>query len=522
MNAERDHQGPRGHDDVLAFLTAAATHGGPAASVGLRETHISVVVLAGALAWKLKRAVRFPYLDFSTPELRLAACRRELELNRRTAPQLYRAVRRITRERDGTLAFDGAGELVDAVVEMNRFDDATLFDALAERHALTRDMLTALAGRIADFHDAAAIARDLGGTDAIAAVLAINRDALAATGAFAPAGLEAYDAEVTRVFATSKPLLDARGRAGKLRHCHGDLHLRNICLIDGVPTLFDCIEFDDRLATIDVLYDLAFVLMDLWHRGEAAGANWLANRYLDHADETDGLPLLPLFMSLRAAVRAHVTATQAKSMHGTGSADALTAARDYLRLARELLAPAPARLVAIGGFSGTGKSTLAAAIAARIGVAPGARVIASDRLRKALFDVSAETKLPEAAYASQVSEQVYTQAAATAAGVVGAGTAAIVEAVFDRPQDRARIEQVARAAGVPFTGLWLQAPAETLLSRVASRFGDASDATPDIVRAQLGHDIGTLGWTRLDAGRQTDAVAARALEVLATTSEVSP
>lgn len=507
MTAEPRDQA-RDQDDVLAFLTAQA--GG--APVALRETHISVVVLAGPLVWKLKRAVKFSYLDFSTPQLRLAACAREIELNRRTAPGLYRAVRRITRERDGRLVFDGAGELVDAVVEMNRFDDATLFDTLARRHVLTHELLTALAREIADFHRVAAVGA--GGAAPIEAVLDLNRDALAASGAFDPAALSAYDGAVRAAFAAAAPRLEARARAGKVRHSHGDLHLRNICLVDGAPTLFDCIEFDDRLATIDVLYDLAFVLMDLWHRDEAVAANWLANRYLDHADEVDGLPLLPLFMSLRAAVRAHVLATQAGSAHG--GADALAAARDYLHLARDLLTPAPARLVAIGGFSGTGKSTLAASIAPRLGVAPGARVVASDRLRKARFGVAAETRLPPAAYAPEVSEQVYAEAAASAARIAAAGTAVVVEAVFDRPQDRARIARAAATAGVAFAGLWLDASAATLLSRVASRSGDASDATPEVVRAQLDRDPGALGggWSRLDAGQGPEAVAAQARQLL--------
>lgn len=503
--------GSTDQDDVLAFLAAAAGREG--AAVERRETHISVVVLAGRLAWKLKRAVKLSYLDFSTPALRLAACERELALNRRTAPGLYRAVRRITRRQDGSLAFDGDGELVDAVVEMNRFDDATLFDTLARRHALTHELLTALARAIAGFHRTAAVGE--GGAASISAVIDLNRDALAGSDAFDPAALAAYDGAVRRAFAIAAPGLEARGRAGRVRHCHGDLHLRNICLVDGVPTLFDCIEFDDRLATIDVLYDLAFVLMDLWHRGEAAAANWLFNRYLDDGDETDGLPLLPLFMSLRAAVRAHVVAAQARSTAEPAAADARAAARDYLRLARDLLAPAPARLVAIGGFSGTGKSTLAAAIAPHLGTAPGARVLATDRLRKALFGVAAETRLPPAAYAPEVSEQVYAAAATTAAHIVGAGTAVVAEAVFDRPQDRARIAQAAAKAGVVFTGLWLEAAAETLLGRVGSRVGDASDATPEVVHLQLSRDPGALGgWVRLDAGQGAEAVAAAARAAL--------
>lgn len=508
--AEQSGDHKRDQSDALAFLAAQSGD----APVGRRETHISVVVLAGRLAWKLKRAVKFSYLDFSTPALRLAACERELALNRRTAPQVYRAVRRITREPGGQLVFDGSGDLVDAVVEMNRFDDATLFDALAGRHALSRELLTALARQIAAFHRHAVPRVDVDGAATVGAVIDLNRDALAATGAFDATALAAYDAALRHAFAAAAPRLDARASAGKVRHCHGDLHLRNICLVDGAPVLFDCIEFDDRLATIDVLYDLAFVLMDLWHRDEQASANWLANRYLDDADEDDGLSLLPLFMSMRAAVRAHVTATQAQAASGSTRAEHLGAARTYLALARDLLGPGPARIVAIGGFSGTGKSTLAAALAPRLGRAPGARVVASDRLRKAIFGVLAETRLPQEAYAPAVSEKVYGQAMARAGAIARAGTCVVVEAVFDRPQDRARIMQVAADAGVPFTGLWLEASVEALVARVAARHGDTSDATPDVVRGQLSRDPGALNWARLDAGRATDEVVREALAIL--------
>lgn len=501
--AERSRDHEHDQNEVLAFLTAQAGR----AAIVRRETHISVILLAGELAWKLKRAVKFSYLDFSTPALRLAACERELALNRRTAPQIYRAVRRITREAGGELVFDGEGDLVDAVVEMNRFDDATLFDVLAARHALSRVLLTGLARQIAAFHRQAPSAVDVDGAATVGAVLALNGEALAGSGVFDPTALAAYDATVRQAFAVASPRLNARARAGKVRHCHGDLHLRNICLVDGAPVLFDCIEFDDRLATIDVLYDLAFVLMDLWHRDEQGSANWLANRYLDNADEDDGLPVLPLFMSMRAAVRAHVTATQAQLASGTERAAHENAARAYLALARTLLVPAPPRIVAIGGFSGTGKSTLAATLALQLGAAPGARVVASDRLRKALFGVDAEITLPQDAYAPAVSEQVYGQAMARAGSIARAGTSVVVEAVFDRPQDRARIEQVAADAGVAFTGLWLEAPVDALVARVAARHGDASDATQDVVRAQLARDLGPLSWAKLDAGRLTDEVA---------------
>jgi uncharacterized protein len=255
-------------------------------------THISKVFLSDHFAYKLKRAVRFPYLDFSTATARLAACERELALNRRTAPGLYRAVRRIVRTMDGTLAFDADGTLVDAVVEMRRFDQADLFDALALRTALTAPMIADLAHRIASFHAEAEISTRHGGVAGMAGVLDINDRSLRATGLASPREADDLAARFRAALSRHGSVLEARRLAGKVRRCHGDLILRNICLFQGVPTLFDCLEFDEELATIDVLYDLAFLIMDLLHRGLADQANLLFNRYLDEADERNGLSLV--------------------------------------------------------------------------------------------------------------------------------------------------------------------------------------------------------------------------------------
>src|SRR5829696_8173972 len=354
--------------------------------------------LRGDRVLKLKRAVCLPYLDFSTAERRLAACQAELRLNRRTAPNLYLGVRRITRETDGRLALDGAGCLVDAVVEMRRFAQEALFDNMARRGALTPALMTDLARRIASFHRDAVVSFDQGGAAGIAAVLKINDQALRATSLVSAEAAEAFAEAFRRSFERHSDLLEVRRKAGKVRRCHGDLILRNICLLDGAPTLFDCIEFDDALATIDVLYDVAFLLMDLWHQDQRDLANLAFNRYLDECEETDGVGLVPFFMAIRAAVRAHVTATQAADASSTAAAPLLAEAQAYFDLALSLLRGASPKLLAIGGLSGSGKSTVAALVAPHLGAAPGARILNSDRIRKRLHGVSAETRLPESAY----------------------------------------------------------------------------------------------------------------------------
>ncbi|MDP3410456.1 bifunctional aminoglycoside phosphotransferase/ATP-binding protein [Bosea sp. (in: a-proteobacteria)] len=497
-------------DEIIALLGAEA--GVAPAEATTIGTHISLVLLLGRRVYKLKRPVRLPYLDFSTPQLRLAACERELRLNRRTAPMLYRGVRRITRESDGRLALDGPGALVEAAVEMARFDADGLFEAMAGEGRLTPALMTALAGQIAAFHGAAEIDVSGAGARAMASVLDINARGLALTDLFATAEVAALNGACRAALARHGALLDARGRAGKIRHCHGDLHLRNICLIDGVPTLFDGLEFDEALATTDVLYDLAFVLMDLWHRGLDSLANTLFNRYLDATGDEAGLPLLPFFMAVRATVRAHVVALQAQEDKAAGAPSAASEAEagSYLGLALACLAPREARLVAVGGLSGSGKSTVAAAVAPAIGPVPGARILASDRLRKRRFGVAAETRLPSEAYRPEVSAAVYAELMAGAAAILRLGHGVVADAVFDRAPDREQIAAVGAAAGAAFQGLWLEAGIETLVSRVDARTGDASDATPDVVRAQALHRPEGVAWAQIAAEGGREAVCQEA------------
>ena len=336
--------------DVAEFLTRALQ--GPQQSVDIICTHISEVFLGNARVFKLKRAVRFPYLDFSTAERRLAMCQAEFDLNHRTAPSLYIGVRRITREPDGSLAFDGQGPLIDAVLEMHRFPQEALFDEMARNGRLGPDLIADLAHRIAVFHAGAKISEEQGGPAAMAALIEMNDRALRASRLTTDGEAQDLTGRFRRALERHGALIDARRSAGKVRRCHGDLTLRNICLFDGVPTPFDCIEFDESIATIDVLYDLAFVLMDLWHRGRGDLANLLFNRYLDEADETDGIRLMPFLMALRATIRAHVTAEQAKGRTDDQRREKMREAVAYLDLAKSLFAEPRVGLIAVGGLSG--------------------------------------------------------------------------------------------------------------------------------------------------------------------------
>lgn len=509
---------PDEHDqqEVIAFLSDPASHrgGGPVERI---DTHAAIIFLAGERAYKLKRAVRYPYLDYTSPAKRRAVCETELALNRRTAPGLYLAVRAIGRLADGRLAF-GRGTALDWVIVMRRFAQNELFDTKARAGELTPKLLRELADAIARFHADAEIVARRSGAAIVRRVIEGNRDSMAAAGGdvLAPTDCARVTAAQLEALAAATPLLDRRAAAGHVRHGHGDLHLANICLWRGRPTLFDCLEFDPGLATSDLLYDLAFLLMDLWQRGLEAEASIVFNRYCDRRAETEGIALLPLFLSMRAAVRAHVEAASAARQMEPSSREAhRQAARNFLDAALRLVRREPPSLIAIGGLSGTGKSTLAAALAPLIGAAPGARVLRTDVLRKRLAGIEPEARLPRASYTAEAHAAAYAELFSEAARTLAAGWPVVIDAVFDYPETRAAAGRLAADLAIPFHGLWLAAPPDKLRERVRARRNDASDAGPSVVDLQLGRDIGDLGgWIRIDAGGDARRTLRRVRNIL--------
>lgn len=490
--------------DALALQTGAA--------VDCISTHVSLVFLAGEKVFKLKKAIRFPYLDFSTPALREKACRAELALNSRAAPELYLGVLRITQEPTG-LAFEGPGPLVDCIVEMRRFEEQNLFDAMARAGRLEPRHIEALAVTLAAFHANAQRFREISGAAAFADLLDLNESSFSSCGLFAPQALQRLNKNFRAEWQALRELLDARALAGFVRLCHGDLYLRNICWFSERPTLFDCIEFDPKLAQIDVLYDVAFALMDLWLIGRRDLANLLFNRYVSSLARTlpampsrvrDGYAALPFFMALRAAIRAHIAAAQSHSSEATAKAaqtnDAkATEARAYFHLAESLLAPRANLIVAIGGLSGSGKSTLAGRLAGELGAPPGARVLNSDRIRKAMHKIPPNQPLPAHAYDAPVTAAVYLRMMTRAMDAWAQSHSVVLDAVFSTPAERQAIEQMAREQGAPFVGFWLDAPPAILRRRVRDRPRGVSDATVQVLEAQLARGAGEIGWIRLDS-----------------------
>ncbi|MEJ1157662.1 bifunctional aminoglycoside phosphotransferase/ATP-binding protein [Prosthecomicrobium sp. N25] len=522
---------PGGQDAVRRWLADPATHGleGP---VQVVETHANLVFLAGPTAWKLKKAVRFPFLDYSTLERREAACRREVERNAPAAPEIYRRAVPVTAPAGGGFALGGDGPAVEWLVEMARFDETRTLDRVLAEGPLPEPLVADLARSVAAAQ-ALAPPRDAGPwIDDLARYVEQNDAAFRAEpDLFPPAAVAGLAAAARAWHGRIADLLAERGRLGTVRLLHGDLHAGNVVLVDGRPVVFDGIEFDDAIATADLLYDAGFLVMDLDERGHRAEAALLLNRFLvetvrhearrggDVADllrrETEALAALPFFLMMRAAIRAKVTAARAAAVGGPDAAALRRSALGYFDAARRYLDPAEPVLVAVGGLSGTGKSTLARRLAPLLGRAPGALHLRTDVIRKLLQRAPEHEPLPPEAYAPERRAEVFDLIARLARTGLAAGRAVVVDAVAARPEERQAFARAAGAAQARFAGLWLEAPLDTRLGRVERRTADASDADGSVVRVQDGYDLGPLDWIRVGSGGSPGETFATARAALA-------
>lgn len=465
------------------------------------ETHISAVFVGAEDAFKLKKAVSLGFLDFAPLAARERFARRELELNQPLAPGIYREVLPVTRGLDGALALGGQGEAVDWVLRMAPLPPEDFLDAVAARGELDGTLLDAIADAVVALHGAAPVVEGVDAPAAMARVLEGNRTSCLEAGLPAQP-VESLTAAMRARLAGLAPPMAERAAAGCVRRCHGDLHLANLVLWQGRPTPFDALEFDEALATIDVGYDLAFLLMDLELRAGRAAANRVMNRVLGRTGDVGLLGPLPFWLALRAMVRAHVEARR--------GGDGLR----YLRAAEGFLAPVPPRLVAVGGLQGTGKTWLARALAPALGVAPGALHLRTDEIRKRRAGVAPEQRLPESAYAESESRAVHAEMFAAARQALGYGHSVVLDAVFLDATNRMGAE--AAAGEAPFAGLWLEAPMEVLRARIAGRRGDASDATVAVLERAAQADPGPVSWHRIDAKNDPIRTSAALLALNAT------
>lgn len=502
-----DTSAEAGQKEVIAFLQRHDTYGaGPVRHI---VTHAAHVFIAGDRAWKLKRAVTYGFLDFSTIEKRHWALKRELELNRRLAPEIYLDVMPVTKS-DGQLMLGCDGAPQDWVLVMRRFDQADILDRMLAENRLTPALINGLGDDIAAFHKSLPPIEGKGGatrmrkstTDVFAALepcvdTVLERHAVDAARESLKCGIEEVSA-----------ILDRRRDQGFVRYCHGDMHLANICLWKGRATPFDCIEFNDDIACCDLLHDLAFPVMDLVAHQDRPLANLLMNRYLEATRDYADLKVFPFFLAARAVIRAMATGLVVDK-HAPAD---IEIPRRYIKLITEFLNPRTPRLIALGGLSGSGKSVLARALAVRTASGAGAIILRSDGIRKRMAGKRPEEKLEPEAYSKDMNAAVYNRMMADALSVLKAGQSVIVDAAHLRAPERDALGDIAATVKAPFTGLWLDVPPDITRARIAARAGDASDAGLAVLERQMQYDLGPIRWRRLDAGGAPEATVKQALD----------
>ena len=465
-----------------------------------KETHISAVFIGQTTVWKLKKAVRLPYLDFTSVYARRHFLQRELTLNQPAAPQIYRDVVAVERRTDGSLALSADAQRsapLDWVLRMAPIPEEDFLDVIAARGALTPTIQDALGDCVARYH---AALQPVLAWDSFAALLRVTegnaRAAVAAS--LARDTVLQWLRQVREELQLRATWLAERVVAGFVRRCHGDLHLGNLCLWHGAPVPFDALEFDEELATIDVGYDLAFLLMDLDQRVDRRAANRVMNRVIARTGDAGLTRGLPPFLSMRAMVRAHVRAAAGQAKE----------AQSYVAAAREYLTQTSAFVLAVGGLQGTGKSTLARILAPEFGAAPGAVVLRSDEIRKRLHGIAPEERLPESAYSDQANAAVENALVEQACSVAAGGHTVIVDATFLDPGLRLRLAASMQRAMLRFVGVWLHAPLPVLETRITARSADASDATVAILRRAAARDPGAMDWLPVDASDCSAALTA--------------
>lgn len=478
---------------MIRALCDPARHAAGTARVDLRETHISCVLLAGQTAFKFKKPVDLGFLDFSTLEARRRCCEEELRLNRRTAPDLYLDVISITGS-SAEPVLGGDGTPIEYAVRMRRFPEDALLDVMAREGRLSTDCIDTLAERLAAFHrrlePAAADASYSSPAQVLAAALQNFAQIRETAGADAPdALLQALQRWTLEEHAALAQQFEARRREGFVRECHGDLHLGNIVMQGGIPTPFDGIEFNPALRWIDVMSEIAFLVMDLEEHGLAPLAFRFLNSYLEAGGDYAGLAVLRYYLVYRALVRAKVACIRAHQ--GAGAKVGQGIGREvlhYLAYARGVAGDRRGALILMHGLSGSGKTT----IARRLCESLRAVHLRSDIERKRLHGLAPQARtageFATGIYSAGDTERTYARLAALARHAIAAGYPVIIDATFLAARHRAQFRVLARETGVPFAIMACEAPDAALRERVRNRAAgdmDASDAGPAVLEGQI-------------------------------------
>ena len=463
----------------------------PVTDIRLIETHISWVLLTGEYAYKIKKPVDFGFLDFSTLEKRQRYCEHELRLNRRLAADIYLDIVTINGEADEP-HLSGDGEILEFAVKMSQFPQSAQLDNMLAADELTFEHMDAFALMIADFHqqiEVAGSSADYGDNEHVFQPVEENYRQIKQH-----IDTTAYNVKLQKISEWSRSVsiqlgadFKQRKHDGFIRECHGDMHLRNMVWLKGLPMAFDCIEFNATLRWIDVLSEVAFLVMDLQDRQQQQFANHFLNSYLEVTGDYAGLSVLPFYLAYRAMVRAKVNALrlEQENINIEEEQQARLSFESYLDLALSYTEQASPKLIIMRGLSASGKSTLSQQLVDSI----GAIRIRSDVERKRMFDHghSGDTHsgVDQGIYSSQSSVQTYSRLQTLASDILNSGYSVIVDAAFLKHEQRKPFQLLAESLGLRYNIIEITAPVEILRQRIIARKNDVSDADIAVLEHQL-------------------------------------
>ena len=455
--------------------------------IRLMQTHVSYVFLTGDYAYKVKKPVNFGFLDFSTLEARQHFCLEEIRMNQQNAPELYLEVLPVTQEGDG-FELNGAGQPAEYTLKMREFSQDDLFICLFEQGRLTKTYMEELGRIVAQFHAKAQTSdyiRSFGEVSQIRQAIDENYEQ---TEKYIGGPQTLQQFEETRqftdaFFANEQELFNSRIQNNWIRECHGDLHLRNICLWHDKIQLFDRIEFNEPFRFVDVMYDIAFAVMDLEARGRKDLGNAFLNTYIEQTGDWEGLQVLPLYLSRQAYVRAKVTSflLDDPAVPEDSKQEALVTAAQYYKLAWEYTRSQKGQLILMSGLSGSGKTTVARHLARHL----GAIHLRSDAVRKHLAGIPLEQPGGADLYTPEMNQKTYDRLLELGIKLANRGFSVILDAKYDRQAFRQDAIAQAEHLQIPVRIIHCTAPEEVLRDRLLSRTNDVSDATADLLTQQV-------------------------------------
>ena len=504
--------------DIIAALSNPKNYPYRVKSVEVRQSHIAVLFLAGDKVYKLKRSVLYPETDLSTREKRRLACVREMKRSAIYAPNLVEKIESVRRLDTGKIVIGGSdGVEVDTVLVMRRIPDKYLLNRLLPSPKFDRFEAMDLAECLSDLHKKAKVFRNKWGIDTVKRLILENESVLSCfcPDIFSKKKVNELTCKELKLLAEQGRLIKLRQKSGFVRKCHGDLLLSNIAYENEQFLFFSPIEYNENLCCIDTLYDLADVLMDLEAKGLRRLTNIVFNHYMAYTNDLGGFPLLGLYQAMRAARRAAVCAKKATLIHGWDRRRMVKEARHYFELACHFVSAGKPVLIACGGLSGSGKSRIARELAGYLDPAPGAVVLRDDIVKKQLTGLTPTETLDKKYNTSAFDEVVYDVLRQQAEAALSVGSCVILDALFYNEAERQAAEALAEKMGVPFVGLWMDAPLSVREERVKTRLRNPSDVRDRAeLDSQLTLETGKITWHPIMTDKSREKTLQTALHTL--------